>query len=556
MSTPGIFRPPAPANEPVRSYAPGTPERESLKRRLDQMMAERIEIPCVIGGEDVQTGTTREAVMPHKKDHVLADVHQGGAAEVERATEAAAEAWEDWHRVPWEDRAAILLRAAELLAGPWRDTLNAATMLGQSKTAHQAEIDAACELTDFWRFNPSFMTRIYEEQPMSSPGTWNRMEYRPLEGFVFAVTPFNFTAIGGNLPTSPALMGNTVVWKPAGTAMVSAYYVMRLLEEAGMPPGVINLVYGPGAEIGNAALASPDLAGVHFTGSTAVFQGMWKSIGNNIASYRSYPRIVGETGGKDFILAHPSADAEAVATAILRGSFEYQGQKCSAASRIYAPDNLWPKVRERLEEEVAAIRMGDVTDFRNFMGAVIDGSALKEHRDAIEEARTHEQTEIVVGGGVDETEGYFVEPTVIETRDPHFRLMRDELFGPIVTTYVYPEGRWEETLELVDETAPYALTGAIFSDDREAVIEAEDALRYAAGNFYVNDKPTGAVVGQQPFGGARASGTNDKAGSMWNLIRWVSPRTIKETFIPPTDYRYPFMQPDVSGDGSGPHDRP
>jgi 1-pyrroline-5-carboxylate dehydrogenase len=556
MSTPGIFRPPSPANEPVRSYAPGTPERESLKRRLDQMTAERIEIPCVIGGQDVKTGTTREAVMPHKKAHVLADVHQGGAAEVERAIEAAAEAWEDWHRVPWEDRAAILLRAAELLAGPWRDTVNAATMLGQSKTAHQAEIDAACELTDFWRFNPSFMTRIYEEQPMSSPGTWNRMEYRPLEGFVFAVTPFNFTAIGGNLPTSPALMGNTVVWKPAGTAMVSAYYVMRLLAEAGMPPGVINLVYGPGAEIGNAALASPDLAGVHFTGSTAVFQGMWKTIGNNIANYRSYPRIVGETGGKDFILAHPSADAEAVATAILRGSFEYQGQKCSAASRIYAPDNLWPKVRERLEEEVAAIRMGDVTDFQNFMGAVIDGSALKEHRDAIEEARTHDQTEIVVGGGVDETEGYFVEPTVIETRDPHFRLMKDELFGPIVTTYVYPEGRWEETLELVDETAPYALTGAIFSDDREAVIEAEDALRYAAGNFYVNDKPTGAVVGQQPFGGARASGTNDKAGSMWNLIRWVSPRTIKETFIPPTDYRYPFMQPDVSGDGSGPPDRP
>jgi 1-pyrroline-5-carboxylate dehydrogenase len=557
MSTPGIFRPPAPVNEPVRSYAPGTPERESLKRRLDQMLSERLEIPLVIGGEDVKTGTTREAVMPHKKDHVLADVQQGGAAEVERAINAAAEAWEDWHRVPWEDRAAIMLRAAELLAGPWRDTLNAATMLGQSKTAHQAEIDAACELTDFWRFNPWFMTRIYEEQPASAPGTWNRMEYRPLEGFVFAVSPFNFTAIGGNLPTSPALMGNTVVWKPAGTATVSAYYVMRLLEEAGMPPGVINLVYGSGAEIGNAALASPHLAGVHFTGSTAVFQSMWKAIGNNIAGYRSYPRIVGETGGKDFILAHPSADAEAVATAILRGSFEYQGQKCSAASRIYAPSNLWPDVREHLEREVSALRMGDVTDFQNFMGAVIDGTALKEHRAAIEEARTHEQTEIVVGGGVDDSEGYFVEPTVIETRDPHFRLMRDELFGPIVTTYVYPESKWEETLELIDETAPYALTGAVFSDDREAVIEAEDALRYTAGNFYVNDKPTGAVVGQQPFGGGRASGTNDKAGSIWNLIRWVSPRTIKETFIPPTDYRYPFMQPDsLSGDGSGPPDRP
>ena len=557
MSTPGIFRPPAPFNEPIRSYAPGSPERASLKRRLDQMLAERIEIPCVIGGEDVKTGKTREAVMPHKKAHVLADVHQGGAAEVERAIGAAAEAWEDWHRVPWEDRAAILLRAAELLAGPWRDTLNAATMLGQSKTAHQAEIDAGCELTDFWRFNPGFMTRIYEEQPISSSGTWNRMEYRPLEGFVFAVSPFNFTAIGGNLPTSPALMGNTVVWKPAGTATVSAYYVMRLLEEAGLPPGVINLVYGPGAEIGNGALASPDLAGIHFTGSTPVFQSMWKTVGDNIANYRNYPRIVGETGGKDFIVAHPSADADAVATAILRGSFEYQGQKCSASSRVYAPSNLWPQVRERLEQEVSAIRMGDVADFQNFMGAVIDGNALADHRAAIEEARTHEKTEIVVGGGVDDSEGFFVEPTVIETRDPHFRLMRDELFGPIVTTYVYPESQWEQTLELVDETAPYALTGAVFSDDREAVIEAEEALRYAAGNFYVNDKPTGAVVGQQPFGGGRASGTNDKAGSMWNLIRWVSPRTIKETFIPPTDYRYPFMQPDsLDGGGSGSPDRP
>ena len=552
MSAPGIFRPPPPTNEPVRDYEPGSPQRESLKRRLDEMRDERIEIPCVIGGEDVRTGRTREAVMPHDKDHVLADVHQGGAAEVERAIDAAGEAWEDWHRVPWEERAAVFLRAAELLAGPWRDTLNAATMLGQSKTAHQAEIDAGCELTDFLRFNVSFMARIYEEQPISSTGTWNRMEYRPLEGFVFAVTPFNFTAIAGNLPTSPALMGNTVVWKPAGTAMLSAYYVMRLLQEAGLPPGVVNLVYGPGAEIGDAALGSPKLAGVHFTGSTPVFQGMWKTIGSNIDRYFNYPRIVGETGGKDFIVAHPSADADAVATAIIRGSFEYQGQKCSAASRIYAPSNLWPQVRERLAEEVSAISMGDVTDFRNFMGAVIDAAALKGQSEAIDEARTHPETEIVVGGGVDDTEGYFVEPTVIETRDPHFRLMRDELFGPIVTTYVYPENRWEETLELIDESAPYGLTGAVFSEDREAVIEAEDALRYAAGNFYVNDKPTGAIVGQQPFGGARASGTNDKAGSMWNLIRWVSPRTIKETFIPAKDYRYPFMQ----SDGSGPIDRP
>ncbi|MDQ3670646.1 MAG: L-glutamate gamma-semialdehyde dehydrogenase [Actinomycetota bacterium] len=557
MAAPGIFRPPTPVNEPVRNYAPGSTERAALKQRLDEMKNERLEIPLVIGGEDVETGTTREAVMPHKKSHVLADVHQGGAAEVERAIAAAGEAWEDWHRVPWEERAAVFLRAAELLAGPWRDTLNAATMLGQSKTAHQAEIDAACELTDFFRFNVAFMTRIYEEQPVSSAGTWNRMEYRPLEGFVFAVTPFNFTAIGGNLPSSAALMGNTVVWKPATTAMVSAHYLMRLFQEAGLPPGVINLVYGSGAEIGDAALASPDLAGVHFTGSTPVFQSMWKTIGGNIASYRNYPRIVGETGGKDFIVAPPSADAGAVATAIIRGSFEYQGQKCSAASRIYAPSNLWPEVREHLEAEVAKIRMGDVTDFENFMGAVIDAKALAGHSAAIEEARSHGETEIVVGGGVDDSEGFFVEPTVIETRDPKFRLLRDELFGPIVTTYVYPESEWEQTLELIDETAPYALTGAVFSDDREAVLEAEEALRYTAGNFYVNDKPTGAIVGQQPFGGARASGTNDKAGSMWNLIRWVSPRTIKETFIPATDYRYPFMQPDAaSGDGSGPPDRP
>jgi 1-pyrroline-5-carboxylate dehydrogenase len=553
VSTPGIFRPPKPVNEPVKDYAPGSPEREELRLRLEQIQNERIEAPLVIGGEDVTTGKTAEAVMPHRKSHVLADVHQGGAAEVERAIEAAAEAWQDWSRVPWEERAAVFLRAAELLAGPWRATLNAATMLGQSKTVHQAEIDAACELTDFYRFNVEFMTRIYEEQPISSPGTWNRMEYRPLEGFVLAVTPFNFTAIAGNLPASAALMGNTVVWKPAGTAAFSAHYLMRLLQEAGLPPGVVNLVHGPGATIGNAALTSPDLAGVHFTGSTGVFQGMWKTIGENIARYRSYPRIVGETGGKDFIVAHPSADVDAVATAIVRGSFEYQGQKCSAASRVYAPANLWPELRERLAEQVAGLKVGDVADFENFMGAVIDSSSFKTQREAIEEARSHDQTEVLVGGGVRDDEGYFVEPTVIETKDPDFRLLRDELFGPVVTTYVYPESKWEDTLELVDRTAPYGLTGAIFADDREAVIEAEEALRYAAGNFYVNDKPTGAIVGQQPFGGARASGTNDKAGSMWNLIRWVSPRTIKETFVSPTDYRYPFMAPDQ--DGSGPQGR-
>jgi 1-pyrroline-5-carboxylate dehydrogenase len=547
VSAPGIFRPPKPKNEPVRDYAPGSPERAELKQRLADMDRERLEIPLVIGGEDVTTGDTAEAVMPHRKDHVLADVHQGGPDEVDRAIKAAAEAWEDWSRMPWEERAAVFLRAAELLAGPWRATLNAATMLGQSKTAHQAEIDAACELIDFYRFNVEFMTRIYEEQPLSSQGMWNRMEYRPLEGFVFAVTPFNFTAIAGNLPASAALMGNTVVWKPAGTASYSAYYLMRLLQEAGLPPGVINLVYGRGATIGDAALASPELAGVHFTGSTPVFQGMWKTIGENIASYRNYPRIVGETGGKDFIVAHPSADVDAVATAILRGSFEYQGQKCSAASRVYAPANLWPELRERLADQVATIKMGDVADFENFMGAVIDDKSLKTQQEAIEEARTHKETEVLVGGGVRDDEGYFVEPTVIETRDPDFRLLRDELFGPVVTTYVYPESKWQDTLALVDRTAPYGLTGAVFADDREAVIEADEALRYAAGNFYVNDKPTGAVVGQQPFGGARASGTNDKAGSMWNLIRWVSPRTIKETFVPPTDYRYPFMLPETDG---------
>jgi 1-pyrroline-5-carboxylate dehydrogenase len=550
MSAPGVFRPPEPRNEPVRDYSPGSPERASLQVRLEQMKHEHPEIPMVIGGKDVTTGTMAQAVMPHDKDHVLADVHQGGAAEVEKAIDAAGEAWQDWHRLPWEDRAAIFLRAAELLAGPWRDTLNAATMLGQSKTAHQAEIDAACELTDFWRFNPWLMIRMYEEQPLSSPGAWNRMEYRPLEGFVFAVTPFNFTAIGGNLPTAPALLGNTVVWKPAGTAMLSAHYTMRLLQEAGLPEGVINLVYGPGKEIGGAALGSRDLAGVHFTGSTPVFQSMWKTIGANIESYRNYPRIVGETGGKDFIVAHPTASAEEVATAIVRGSFEYQGQKCSAASRVYAPANIWDELKERLVEQVRELKVGDVADFSNFMGAVIDASSFKTQQEAIEEAKKHAKTKVLVGGGVDDSEGYFVEPTVIETADPNFRLLRDELFGPVVTAYVYPEGKWDDTLELIDKTAPYGLTGAIFSDDRQALLDAQDKLRYAAGNLYVNDKPTGAVVAQQPFGGSRASGTNDKAGSMWNLIRWVSPRTIKETFLPPTDYRYPFMGSDGSPDGA------
>jgi 1-pyrroline-5-carboxylate dehydrogenase len=488
--------------------------------------------------------------MPHDKERVLAHVHKAGAAEVERAIAASAEAWEDWHRLPWEERAAVFLRAAELLSGPWRSTLVAATMLNQSKTAHQAEIDAACEVIDFWRFNVQFMTRIYEEQPVSSPGVWNRMEYRPLEGFVFAISPFNFTAIGANLVGSPALMGDVVLWKPASTAALSSYWTLKLLEEAGLPPGVVNFLPGSGAAVGDPVIASEHLAGIHFTGSTEVFHSIWKTVGESIDRYRNYPRIVGETGGKDFIVAHPSADVDAVAAAILRGSFEYQGQKCSAASRVYAPSNLWPELKERLVEEVGTITMGDVSDFSNFMGAVIDGKSFARQREAIEYAKGN-QAEVIAGGGTDDSKGFFVEPTVIETNDPRDRLMQEEFFGPIVTTYVYPEDEWEQTLELVDGTAPYGLTGAIFSQDRGAIDEAQEALRYAAGNFYVNDKPTGAVVGQQPFGGSRASGTNDKAGSMWNLIRWVSPRTIKETFVPPQDYRYPFLDAGDSNGGPG-----
>ncbi len=506
------------------------------------MRRERIEIPLVVGGREIRTGETFEATMPHDRAHVLADVHRGGADHVETAIAAAREAHHDWSRTPWEERASVFLRAAELLAGPWRSTLVAATMLNQSKTVHQAEIDAACELIDFWRFNVEFMTRVYEEQPISSRGSWNRLEYRPLEGFVLAVSPFNFTSIGGNLSTSPALMGNTVLWKPASTAALAAHYILRVLQEAGLPDGVINLLYGSGEAIGGAALTSPELAGVHFTGSTPVFQGMWKTIGERIAIYRNYPRLVGETGGKNFIVAHRSADVDALATAIVRGSFEYQGQKCSAASRVFAPSNLWPELRERLVDEVGSIPMGDVADLRNFMGAVIDASSFETQREAIEEARAGARAEVLVGGGANDAEGYFVEPTVVVTSDPGFRLLRDELFGPVVTAYVYPEGEWAETLRLVDTGAPYGLTGAVFARDRGAIRQAQDELAYAAGNFYVNDKPTGAVVGQQPFGGARASGTNDKAGSMWNLIRWVNPRAIKELFVPPTGYRYLSME--------------
>ena len=483
VSAPGLFRPPAPVNEPVKSYAPGTPEREELRVRLAEMERERITIPMVIGGKEVETKETTQAVMPHRKEHVLADVAKGGPEHVQQAIDAARAAHADWSRLPWEERASVFLRAAELLAGPWRSTLVAATMLNQSKTAHQAEIDAAAELIDFWRFNVEFMLRIYAEQPVSSPGVWNRLEYRPLEGFVFAVSPFNFTAIGGNLSGSAALMGNTVVWKPASTAALSAHYTLQLLKEAGLPDGVINLVYGSGATIGDAALASPELAGIHFTGSTPVFQSMWKTVGNNIASYRNYPRIVGETGGKDFILAHASADVDAVATAIVRGSFEYQGQKCSAASRVYAPKSMWPALRERLETQVAELKMGDVADFSNFMGAVIDGSSFKTQKEAIDEARASTKAEVVAGGSYDDSEGYFVEPTVIQTEDPGYRTMQEELFGPVVTTYVYDDKRWADTLELVDAGAKYALTGAVFADDRYAVEEAHSALRYSAGQL-------------------------------------------------------------------------
>ncbi len=535
----GVRRVPPPVNEPVRSYAPGSGEKTELKARLKAMAGERIEITLTIGGKSVRTGRTAPTVMPHDHRHVLADYHQASPSEVEQAIEAAARAHREWAAWPWEDRAAVFLKAAELLATSWRATLNAATMLGQSKTVFQAEIDSACELIDFWRFNPAYAQDLYQEQPLSTGAAWNQLEYRPLEGFVYAVTPFNFTAIGGNLPAAPALMGNTVLWKPASSAMLSAHYILRLLETAGLPPGVINMVGGDAATISEVALSHRDLAGVHFTGSTSVFNSMWKTIGQNMARYRAYPRIVGETGGKDFIVAHASADPQALAVAIARGGFEYQGQKCSAASRVYVPRSLWNDVRERTVAIMKDIRLGDVHDFRIFMGAVIDAKAFAKISSYVEEGRAGAR--VVQGGACRGEDGWFIEPTLVETSDPSFRLLQEEIFGPVVTAYPYPDDQWAETLRVVDETSPYALTGAIFATDRAAVREAASALRNAAGNFYVNDKPTGAVVGQQPFGGARASGTNDKAGSKLNLVRWVSARTIKETFSPPGDYRYPFM---------------
>jgi 1-pyrroline-5-carboxylate dehydrogenase len=535
----GRRRVPPPVNEPVRSYAPGSPERTELKARLASMASEHADIPLFIGGREVRTGNTGQVLMPHDHGHVLGEYHKASTAEVEQAIAAAREGQREWASWSWEDRAAVFLKAAELLATTWRATLNAATMLGQSKTAYQAEIDSACELIDFWRYNVHFAQELYDEQPVSSPGVWNQMEYRALEGFVYAVTPFNFTAIGGNLPTSPALMGNAVVWKPASSAMLSAYYIMRLLREAGLPPGVINFVAGDSRTISDVLLAHRDLAGVHFTGSTGVFNSMWKTIGGAMAGYRSYPRIVGETGGKDFIIAHPSADAQAFAAAAVRGAYEYQGQKCSAASRIYVPQSMWKDVRDRMVAMIDDIKMGDVRDFRNFMGAVIDKKAFDSISEYLEYARG--SATIVTGGGAQGEKGYYIEPTLVETTEPGYRLMCEEIFGPVLTAYAYPDDQWHDTLRVLDETSPYALTGAVFAQDRRAVREASAALRNAAGNFYVNDKPTGAVVGQQPFGGARGSGTNDKAGSKLNLVRWVNARTVKETFSPPTDYRYPFM---------------
>ena len=537
----GIPAIPPPLNEPVLSYAPGTSERAELKAELESQASQVIDVPLIIGGEEIRTGNTFDVVMPHSHGHVIARAHEAGPAEIERAIEAALDARADWSTTQWEDRAAIFLRAAELLAGPWRQKLNAATMLGQSKTAYQAEIDAACETIDFFRIGVHFAQQIYSMQPASDKGIWNRSEYRGLEGFVYAVTPFNFTAIGANLCGTPVMMGNTVVWKPGHTATLSNYYIMRLFEEAGLPPGVINFVPGNPVQITGSVLASPDFAGVHFTGSTRVFNTFWKTIGNNMDAYKGYPRIVGETGGKDFIVAHASADWAAVKTAIVRGAFEYQGQKCSAASRAYIPASMWAELEAPLVEETAALAMGDPRDFTNFVSAVIDQKAFDKIRGYIEAAQASDDADVIVGGTCDDSEGWFIQPTVIVAKTPNYTSMCDEIFGPVITIYVYDDADWSATLELVDSTSPYALTGAVLAKDRRAIREATDALRNAAGNFYINDKPTGAVVGQQPFGGARASGTNDKAGSMLNLLRWVSARTIKETFVPPTDYTYPFM---------------
>jgi 1-pyrroline-5-carboxylate dehydrogenase len=540
----GVWNTPAPRNEPVLSYAPDTPERTALKASLKTVGAQQLDIPAVVNGKEIRSGSTHDVVSPHCYRRVLAKAHFADRRTIEAAAKAAVDAQREWGEWRFEDRAAVFLKAAELLATSQRQLLNAATMLGQSKTSFQAEIDSACELIDFLRFNVHFAERIYQEQPESAPGVWNRLDHRPLEGFVYAITPFNFTAIAGNLPAAPALMGNTVVWKPAATAMLSNWHFFKLLEEAGLPPGVINFIPGDPIEVSEVLLAHRHLAGIHFTGSTPVFQTLWKAVGDNLSRYAGYPRVVGETGGKDFILAHPSADVDALAVGIVRGAYEYQGQKCSAASRAYIPDTLWPAVKDRVVAMIEDIRMGDVADFRNFMGAVIDRRSFTRLRDHLERAKSDPGVQVIAGGGTDDSTGFFVEPTLLQVEDPGYRLMCEEIFGPVLTAHVYPAGRWRETLSLVDQTSPYALTGAVFARDRRALTEAGAALRYSAGNYYINDKPTGAVVGQQPFGGGRASGTNDKAGSILNLLRWVSPRSIKETLSPAKDYRYPYMQSD------------
>lgn len=535
------FTLPAIQNEPVLSYSKGSPERIKLEATLKELKRTRIDIPMYIGGKRVTSDDVREIHPPHERKHILGQYHKGNANHVRQAIEAALAAKDAWESMAWQDRAAIFLKAADLLSGPYRAKMNAATMLGQSKNVFQAEIDCVAEWCDFLRFNAQFMTEIYAQQPISSPLTWNRMEYRALEGFVFALTPFNFTSIAGNLPCAPALMGNTVVWKPAETQIYSANVIVEILHEAGLPDGVINLIFVDGQTAGDVIFSHPDFAGIHFTGSTGVFQKLWQTIGQNIATYKSYPRIVGETGGKDFVLAHSSADAAAVAVALARGAFEFQGQKCSAASRAYIPASIWPEVKEKLVADLATMKMGSPENFENFINAVIDEKAFDKITSYIERAKQSADVKIIAGGNADKSEGFYIEPTVLEVSDPMYETMTEEIFGPVLTVYVYRDADFEKVLTLVDTTSPYALTGAIFARDRLSIILASEKLRHAAGNFYINDKPTGAVVGQQPFGGARASGTNDKAGSVLNLFRWVSPRTIKENFNPPTDYRYPFM---------------
>ncbi|GAB3501399.1 L-glutamate gamma-semialdehyde dehydrogenase [Spirosoma knui] len=538
----GIFNVPTPVNEPVKEYRPGSQEREALKQAINDFRSQEIDIPMYIGDQKVYTDRKLRVAPPHDHQHTLGYFSEGDAQHVEQAIEAALAAKEQWAALSWEHRAGIFLKAAELIAGPYRARINAATMLGQSKNAYQAEIDSACELIDFLRFNVQYATEIYRQQPNSSPGVWNRLEYRPLEGFVFALTPFNFTAIAGNLPTSAALMGNTVVWKPAYTQVLSANVIMEVLREAGLPDGVINLIYVDGPEAGKVIFNHPDFAGIHFTGSTGVFQTIWKEIGVNIGKYKSYPRIVGETGGKDFVLVHESANVNEVATALIRGAFEYQGQKCSAASRAYIPSSLWEAIEVKLKEYAAQIKIGGVEDFSNFVNAVIDERSFKKITAYIDEAKQSDQVKIVTGGGSDGKKGFFIEPTILQVNDPAYRTMCEEIFGPVLSIYVYNPNEFDSIIQTVNSTSPYALTGSIFAADRYVINEVAKALENAAGNFYINDKPTGAVVGQQPFGGARASGTNDKAGSLLNLLRWVSARTIKETFVAPQDFKYPFMQ--------------